>query len=218
MAVWFGYHFYYKWEAGFGANAHAFIARGFPGVFGYFDMLAEIVVIPFLVLGVYSRFCMLLLTPLMLGAVGVFWSRDFNFTFAGWELPALWLLVMWVLILIGDGRYALRLPHLPLDGRHPATYWGSKGIKSMRHIISTFITTLLSVPAFAQGTMGAGSQTVTLTLASINQPLEPIWYYIIYLVFAAVIVFLGGVSVVAVRHKSWRFQHWSTAGGGSSNK
>jgi len=126
VAVWFGYHFYYKWVAGFPANAAAFEARGLPGIFGYADMLIEIVVIPFLVLGIYSRFTMLILTPLMLGAVGVFWPRGFNFTFGGWELPALWLLVMWVLALIGDGRYAIPLPGLPWDGRHPATRFGAK--------------------------------------------------------------------------------------------
>jgi putative oxidoreductase len=129
LAVWFGYHFYYKCEAGFAANVNAFVARGLPGIFGYIDILVEIIVIPFLVLGIYSRFCIMALTPLMLGAVGVFWPRGFNFTFAGWELPALWLLVMWILGIIGDGRYAIRLPHLSLDGRHPATRWDRQGDK-----------------------------------------------------------------------------------------
>jgi putative oxidoreductase len=127
MAVLFGYHFYYKWSAGFAANSLSFQARGFPGALGYADMIVEIVVIPFLVLGIYSRFCMIALTPLMLGAVGVFWPRGFNFTFAGWELPALWLLTMWVLIIIGDGRYALKLPKLPMDGRHPQTVLQNAG-------------------------------------------------------------------------------------------
>lgn len=121
MAVFYGYHFYYKWAAGFDANVQAFIARGFPGIFGYLDIIVEIVVIPFLILGIYSRYCMIALSPLMLGAIAVFWPRDFNFTFAGWELPTLWLCTMWLLVLIGDGRYAIRLPKLPFDGRHPDT-------------------------------------------------------------------------------------------------
>jgi hypothetical protein len=28
---------------------------------------------------------------------------------------------MWLLVILGDGRFAVKLPTLPLDGRHPAT-------------------------------------------------------------------------------------------------
>jgi putative oxidoreductase len=84
-------------------------------------MFVEACVIPFLLLGIYSRFCMIMLIPLMLGIWGVFWPRAFNFSMGGSEFPTMWFLVMWVLIIIGDGRYALRVPHLAFDGRHPST-------------------------------------------------------------------------------------------------
>ena len=45
----------------------------------------------------------------------------------GSELPTMWFLVMWVLIIIGDGRYAIRVPHLAFDGRHPSTRLIIKG-------------------------------------------------------------------------------------------
>lgn len=122
MAGFFGYHFLFKLMAGFDANASSFAMRAFPipTVFAFIDMFVEACVIPFLVLGIYSRFCMIALTPLMFGVWGVFWPRPFNFSVGGMEFPTMWLLVMWVLVIIGDGRYALPLPHLAFDGRHPA--------------------------------------------------------------------------------------------------
>lgn len=129
MAGFFGYHFYFKLQAGFAANATSFEMRAFPlpTLFAFIDMFVEAFVIPFLILGIYSRFCMIALVPLMLGVWGVFWPRPFNFSVGGMEFPTMWMLVMWVLIIIGDGRFALRLPHLAFDGRHPATHMKFKG-------------------------------------------------------------------------------------------
>jgi putative oxidoreductase len=123
IAGFFGYHFFFKLQAGFAANVTSFELRAFPlpTLFAFVDMFVEACVIPFLVLGIYSRFCMILLIPLMVGIFGVFWPRAFNFSLGGSELPIMWFLVMWVLIIIGDGRYAIRVPHLAFDGRHPST-------------------------------------------------------------------------------------------------
>jgi len=129
IAGFFGYHFFFKLQAGFAANVTAFELRAFPSptLFAFIDMFVEACVIPFLLLGVYSRFCMIMLIPLMMGIFGVFWPRPFNFSLGGSELPTMWFLVMWVLIIIGDGRYAVRVPHLAFDGRHPSTRLIIKG-------------------------------------------------------------------------------------------
>jgi putative oxidoreductase len=129
IAGFFGYHFFFKLQAGFAANVTSFELRAFPfpTLFAFVDMFVEACVIPFLVLGIYSRFCMIMLIPLMIGIWGVFWPRAFNFSMGGSELPTMWFLVMWVLIIIGDGRYAIRVPHLAFDGRHPSTRLIIKG-------------------------------------------------------------------------------------------
>ena len=92
IAGFFGYHFYFKWQAGFAANVTSFELRAFPhpSLFAFVDMFVEALVIPFLVLGIYSRFCMIMLIPLMIGIFGVFWPRPFNFSMGGSELPVTW--------------------------------------------------------------------------------------------------------------------------------
>ena len=89
IAGFFGYHFFFKLQAGFAANVTSFEMRAFPlpTLFAFVDMFVEACVIPFLVLGIYSRFCMIMLIPLMLGIWGVFWPRAFNFSMGGSELP-----------------------------------------------------------------------------------------------------------------------------------
>ena len=91
IAGFFGYHFFFKLQAGFAANVTSFEMRAFPfpTLFAFVDMFVEACVIPFLLLGVYSRFCMIMLIPLMLGIWGVFWPRAFNFSLGGSELPTM---------------------------------------------------------------------------------------------------------------------------------
>ncbi|HTJ58139.1 MAG TPA: hypothetical protein VL418_11305 [Devosiaceae bacterium] len=70
----------------------------------------------------------------------------------------------------------------------------------MKRLFLALLPLLISAPAFAQSA-APGSQTVTLTLASVNQPLYPAWYWIIYLTMLAVAVFMIGVVVTALRRR-----------------
>ena len=121
MAFEFAYHLYFKFANGFQATFDSFVSRGYWGYWGYADMLAELVVIPCLIVGAYSRYWMVLMSPIMIGAIGVFLPKGLNFTFGGYELPLLWLVNMALLVILGDGRFAIPLPKLPFDGRHPDT-------------------------------------------------------------------------------------------------
>jgi putative oxidoreductase len=121
MAFEFGFHLYFKFANGFQATFDSFVSRGYWGYWAYADMLGELVVVPCLLLGAYSRYWMVLMSPIMIGAIGVFLPKGLNFTFGGYELPMLWLFNMWLLVVLGDGRFAISLPKLPFDGRHPGT-------------------------------------------------------------------------------------------------
>lgn len=124
LAGFFAYHFYWKVSKGLDFTVESFVQRGFPlpSVFTYLDVGSEIFVIPFLVLGIYSRFCMIAMTPLMIGVIGVVFPRGPVYAVGGYEFPLMWLMCMWILIVAGDGRFAVKVPHLFMDGRHPATW------------------------------------------------------------------------------------------------
>ena len=73
-----------------------------------------------LVLGVYSRLVALALTPILLGAIftvhgpaGFFFSNPNG----GWEFPALWIVGLVGVALLGDGAFAVK----PTPAARPAT-------------------------------------------------------------------------------------------------
>lgn len=89
-----------------------FESVGFPGVFAYLAILAELGGGIALILGVAVRLVALLQIPVLLGAVWV--HMDAGWMFAneggGWEFPAFWAAVQVAIVLLGRGAYAVRLP------------------------------------------------------------------------------------------------------------
>ena len=91
-----------------------FESLGFPGYFAYLVILGEIGGGLALILGVWTRAISCLLLPIMIGAtlqhVGNGWV--FTANGGGWEFPVLWIAMLIVQALLGDGAHALRMPAL----------------------------------------------------------------------------------------------------------
>ena len=91
-----------------------FESLGLPGFFAYLTILAELGGGLALILGVGVRAVSIPLIAILLGSV---WAHSgFGWTFAneggGWEFPLFWAVVQGVILLLGAGAYALRLPVL----------------------------------------------------------------------------------------------------------
>ena len=102
-------------------TAQFFGSLGLPGPLAYLVILAEVVGGIALIAGIYSRIVALALTPVLLGAIfTVHGPAGFFFTNpnGGWEFPALWIVGLLAVALIGDGAYALR--PTPGAARHAA--------------------------------------------------------------------------------------------------
>jgi putative oxidoreductase len=102
-------------------TAQFFGSLGLPGPLAYLVILAEVVGGIALIAGIYSRIVALALTPVLLGAIfTVHGPASFFFTNpnGGWEFPALWIVGLLAVALIGDGAYALR--PTPGAARHAA--------------------------------------------------------------------------------------------------
>jgi len=94
-------------------TAQFFGSLGLPGALAYLTMAAELFGGVALILGLYTRWVALALTPVLLGAIVlVHAGAGFFFTapHGGWEFPGLWLIGLLVQALLGDGAYALTLP------------------------------------------------------------------------------------------------------------
>lgn len=92
-------------------TAAYFASLGLPGWLGYLTMTIEILGGLALLLGVWTRLVALVVCfPLAGAIIFVHAANGFMFTNkgGGWEYPALWLLAMIALALLGDGPYALR--------------------------------------------------------------------------------------------------------------
>lgn len=91
-----------------------FESLGLPGFFAYLTILAELGGGLALILGVAVRAVSIPLIAILLGSV---WAHSgFGWTFSneggGWEFPFFWAVVQGVILLLGAGSYALRLPVL----------------------------------------------------------------------------------------------------------
>lgn len=91
-----------------------FESLGLPGVFAYLTILAELGGGVALILGVATRLVSLGLIAVLLGAT---WAHSGNgWTFSnpggGWEFPLFWALVQGVILILGSGALALRIPAL----------------------------------------------------------------------------------------------------------
>ena len=86
-----------------------FESIGYPAIFAYLVMLAEVGGGLALILGFMARWVALLQIPLMLGVVHFHFASGFMFSNpnGGWEYPALWTAGLAVLTLLGNGAYAV---------------------------------------------------------------------------------------------------------------
>ncbi|MDF2096261.1 DoxX family protein [Aquibaculum arenosum] len=97
-----------------------FESLGYPGLFAYLVILAEIGGGLLLILGVQVRLIALLLLPTMIGALLEHTGNGWVFSAegGGWEYPVFWIAALLAQALIGPGAYALRIPALrPLEAR-----------------------------------------------------------------------------------------------------
>jgi len=89
-----------------------FESVGYPGWMAYLAIAAEIGGGTLLILGVYTRWVALALLPLLLGAAKVHLGNGWLFSNqgGGWEYPVFLVVNAVVLVLLGDGAWALQLP------------------------------------------------------------------------------------------------------------
>lgn len=91
--------------------ADFFGSLGLPPALAYVTMGWEIIGGLALILGVWPRIAALATIPILLGAIATvhgpagFWFNNAN---GGWEYPALWIVGLIALALLGDGPLALR--------------------------------------------------------------------------------------------------------------
>ncbi len=95
---------------GLAGTASFFVGVGLPGWLAYVTFAAEAVGGVLLILGVRTRWVVLVLLPVLLGAI--IWVHAGNgwvFTAenGGWEYPAFLIVASVVQLLLGDGAYAL---------------------------------------------------------------------------------------------------------------
>ena len=81
---------------------------GYPGVFAYGVIIAEILGGLALVAGIGTRYVALALVPLLIGATMTHAGNGWLFSNAngGWEFPAFWTLTLVVQALLGNGAYS----------------------------------------------------------------------------------------------------------------
>jgi putative oxidoreductase len=84
------------------------INNGYPAFVPAYVLSAEIAGAALLIPGVWARYVALYAVPMMIGAAQ-FWleRKGFYFTQAGAELPLVWLALLVIQGVAGDGRYAL---------------------------------------------------------------------------------------------------------------
>ncbi len=88
-----------------------FESIGYPGFFAYGVILAEVLGGVALILGLQTRAVALALVPVMIGATIQHVPNGWLFSAegGGWEFPALWTVLLFVLALLGPGAFALRI-------------------------------------------------------------------------------------------------------------
>ena len=87
-----------------------FKSLGLPGWLAYVTIMMELGGAAGLILGIYPRYVALILVPLILGTiVTVHGKKGWLFTNpdGGWEFPALWVVALLALFLLGDGPVTL---------------------------------------------------------------------------------------------------------------
>jgi putative oxidoreductase len=115
-------HLYWKFAilpGGLEAWWSGLLKAGYPAFVPAYVLSAEVVGAVLLIPGVWTRYAALYAIPMMAGAAQ-FWlvRKGFYFTKAGAELPMVWLALLGLQVVLGDGPWALvGSPRLPI-GRH----------------------------------------------------------------------------------------------------
>lgn len=93
-------------------TAGFFESLGLPGFLAYLTIFAELAGGAALILGVATRVVALALLPVLLGAAWVHSGNGWLFSAegGGWEFPVFWAMIQVVIMALGSGAYALRLP------------------------------------------------------------------------------------------------------------
>ena len=96
-------------------TAQFFVSLGLPAWLAYATFVAEAVGGVLLVLGVQTRWVVLALSPILLGAVWVHAGNGWVFTVAngGWEYPGYLFVLCIAQAMLGDGALALSPTRLP---------------------------------------------------------------------------------------------------------
>ena len=84
------------------------LRSGYPAVVPAYVLSAEVMGALLLIPGIFHRFVALYAIPMMAGAAQYWLVRTgFYFTKSGAELPLVWLALLCLQVVLGDGRYAL---------------------------------------------------------------------------------------------------------------
>jgi putative oxidoreductase len=104
---------------GLAGTAGFFESIGYPAIFAYLVIVAEIVGGLMLIAGAYVRVVSLALLPVLIGATLQHLSAGWVFTApgGGWEFPAFWSVALVVQALLGPGAFAAAIEPLPAQLR-----------------------------------------------------------------------------------------------------
>jgi putative oxidoreductase len=104
-------HLYWKFvvlPGGLDAWWSGLVHAGYPAFVPAYALSAEIAGALLLIPGIFPRLVALYALPMMLGAAQ-FWlvRKGFYFTLAGAEMPLVWAALLAILVVAGDGQWAL---------------------------------------------------------------------------------------------------------------
>lgn len=92
-------------------TAQFFGSLGLPPALAYVTIVWELAGAAALILGIWPRVAAIALVPILLGAILTVHGHAgffFDSPHGGWEFPALWIVGLVALALVGDGAYALK--------------------------------------------------------------------------------------------------------------
>jgi len=116
-------HLYWKiaiLDGGLSTWWNGLVSAGYPALVPAYVLSVEVLGALLLIPGVAARYVAAYAVPMMAGAAQFWWVRNgFYFTKSGAELPLVWLALLLVQIVLGDGAYAL-VPSRPLPVPAPS--------------------------------------------------------------------------------------------------
>jgi len=104
-------HLYWKFvlfPGGLNAWWNGLVSSGYPAFVPAYVLSAEVAGALLLIPGIFTRWVVLYAMPMMLGAAHFWLVRNgFYFTKGGAELPLVWLALLAIQVVAGDGAWAL---------------------------------------------------------------------------------------------------------------